>query len=225
VGEEKSMTKNLDSPQKTDVDASRSTFCSTVAPRRRKKTIHCLRVREYDTDEWSREDCYPSKRERDKEEAYCRILLGMRTLSYSKVEYQFLQGKHMSDMVLMPKTLTAENRAKALLIGEFHLEHQVPNPDYDSDLDDDGEGVDSDGEPESFTVQIPVPWDTIKKIYASVVEHLSESPKLLVHVPEMLETLEAIAGNHDAGSGIDAAELCELMTQRAKEILAKVRGQ
>ena len=130
----------------------------------------------------------------------------------------------MSDMVLMPKELTAENGAKALLIGEFHVERQVPNPDYDSDLDDDGEGVDSDGEPEEFTEQIPIPWDTIKQIYAMAVQHLSESPKLVVHAPEMFEALEAIAGNHDAGPGIDAAELCELMTQRAREVLAKVRG-
>ena len=81
----------------------------------------------------------------------------------------------MSDMVLMPKELTAENGAKALLSGEFHIERQVPNPDYDSDLDDDGEGVDLDGEPEEFTEQIPIPWDTIKKIYAMAVQHLGKS--------------------------------------------------
>ena len=74
----------------------------------------------------------------------------------------------MSDWVLMPKELTAENGAKALLIGEFHVETQVPNPDYDPLLDDEDE------EPEFFTAQIAVPWDTIKKIYAMAVEHLAK---------------------------------------------------
>jgi hypothetical protein len=71
-------------------------------------------------------------------------------------------------LVLMPRELTAENGAKALLIGEFHVETQVPNPDYDEFLDDEDE------EPQFFTQQIPVPWDTIKKIYAKAVEHLAK---------------------------------------------------
>jgi len=71
----------------------------------------------------------------------------------------------MSELVLMPKELTAENGAKALLIGEFHVETEIPNPDYDpNDFDDDEEQA-------FFTSQIAVPWDTIKKIYAKAVEH------------------------------------------------------
>ena len=57
---------------------------------------------------------------------------------------------------------------------------------------------------------------------AKTVAH--ENAKLLVFAPEMFEELEAIAGNHDAGPGVDAAELCELMTQRARAVLAKIRG-
>jgi hypothetical protein len=76
----------------------------------------------------------------------------------------------MSDMVLMPKELTAENGAKALLIGEFHVYSEVPNADYDP------EDHDEDEEPEFFTEQIPVPWDTIKKIYAMAVQHLAKDP-------------------------------------------------
>jgi hypothetical protein len=68
----------------------------------------------------------------------------------------------------MPNALTAENGAKALLIGEFHVETQVPNPDYDPDLDDEDE------EPEFFTAQIAIPWDTIKAIYAMAVKHLAK---------------------------------------------------
>jgi hypothetical protein len=72
----------------------------------------------------------------------------------------------MSEVVSMPKELTAENGAKALLIGEFHVETKVPNPDYD-------EFVDDEGEDQFFTQQVAVPWDTIKKIYAKAVEHLA----------------------------------------------------
>ena len=49
--------------------------------------------------------------------------------------------------------------------------------------------------------------------------------RLIAAAPDMYEELEAIAGNHDAGPGIDAEELCELMTQRARGVLAKIRGQ
>lgn len=77
----------------------------------------------------------------------------------------------MSDLVLMPNALTAENGAKALLIGEFHVETRVPNPDYDPDWDDE---EDEDEEPEFFTAQIAIPWDTIKEIYAMAVKHLAK---------------------------------------------------
>lgn len=74
----------------------------------------------------------------------------------------------MSDLVLMPNALTAENGAKALLIGEFHVQTEVPNPDYDP------EDHDEDEEPEFFTAQIAIPWDTIKAIYAMAVKHLAK---------------------------------------------------
>jgi hypothetical protein len=47
---------------------------------------------------------------------------------------------------------------------------------------------------------------------------------LLAKHHDMVETLEAIAEAHDAGQGVGAEELCELMTQRAREVLAKIRG-
>ena len=49
-----------------------------------------------------------------------------------------------------------------------------------------------------------------------------ENAKLMEAAPDMYEALEAIAGNHDAGPGIDAEELCELMTQRARAVLEKI---
>ena len=57
------------------------------------------------------------------------------------------------------------------------------------------------------------------------IVHEKADADLIAAAPEMFEALEAIAGNHDAGPGIDAEQLCELMTERAREVLAKVRGE
>jgi hypothetical protein len=47
---------------------------------------------------------------------------------------------------------------------------------------------------------------------------------LLAKHHEMVETLEDIAGAHDAGPGIGGEELCDLMIARARAVLAKIRG-
>lgn len=102
---------------------------------------------------------------------------GLSMTECNKCSYPLVGGtcdngceQQASSMVLMPAELTAENGAKALLIGEFHVKTQVPNPDYDPCLDDD----DEDEEPEFFTAHIAVPWNTIKAIYAMAVKHLSK---------------------------------------------------
>lgn len=84
--------------------------------------------------------------------------------------------KKAAELVLMPKELTAENGAKALLSGEFYEEFEVANPDYDPDCDDpDGEDYDEEtAEPDFVTEKVPVTWDTIKKIYKMCVEGLSQ---------------------------------------------------
>ena len=79
----------------------------------------------------------------------------------------------MSDYVLMPKELTAENGAKALLSGEFHIDREVRNPDFDDEMEDDDEYF----EPEFYTERVFVPWDTIKAIYAMAVSHLANQPE------------------------------------------------
>lgn len=77
--------------------------------------------------------------------------------------------------VLMPSTLTAENGAKALLLGEFHIgsertcdQCEIDEPDADCEV--------CRGETE-YTQQIPVPWDTTKEIYAKAVAGLSLPPE------------------------------------------------
>jgi hypothetical protein len=73
----------------------------------------------------------------------------------SKVnELQEVVNENCTIPGVMPRRLTAENGAKGLLIGEFH-ETIICH--------------DEDGEP--CEVKIPVEWDTIKQIYAKIVEH------------------------------------------------------
>lgn len=71
----------------------------------------------------------------------------------------------MRDYIRMPRELTAENGAKALLIGEFHVEYEEVVTDeelhHNPELG------------ETRTVKIPVPWSTIKAIYRMAAERLS----------------------------------------------------
>jgi hypothetical protein len=60
--------------------------------------------------------------------------------------------------VVMPRRLTAENGAKALLMGEFFEEHECSY-------------YDANGELVEYTEKVPVSWDTIKRIYDMVVSH------------------------------------------------------
>jgi len=60
--------------------------------------------------------------------------------------------------VVMPRKLTAENGAKALLMGEFFEEHECSY-------------YDADGKLVEYTEKVPVSWDTIKEIYKKVVAH------------------------------------------------------
>lgn len=55
----------------------------------------------------------------------------------------------------MPERLTAENGAKALLLGEF----------YESVT------VDSEDEEEVYHIRVPVKWTTIKDMYKTIVKH------------------------------------------------------
>lgn len=82
----------------------------------------------------------------------------------------------MSDKVLMPRKLTAENGAKKLLSGEFHLERTDDCPECEGDGYTTHNGVHDEicglceGEG-SKTIKTPIPWTTIKEIYTKAVEH------------------------------------------------------
>ncbi|EUC90081.1 hypothetical protein [Klebsiella oxytoca] len=72
--------------------------------------------------------------------------------------------------VMVPKKLTAENGAKAALLGEFNLEYTLTCHEcFGGGCDDcSGEGT--------WTNTIPIDWTTIKAIWAKAVEHFVATP-------------------------------------------------
>lgn len=76
---------------------------------------------------------------------------------------------------IMPKKLTAENGAKALLLGEFTLQSTHECPEC-RELEEPSEGCEiCDGEGE-YGQQHTIPWDQIKFIYAKAVGGLTMRP-------------------------------------------------
>lgn len=76
---------------------------------------------------------------------------------------------------LMPRRLTAENGAKALLLGEFKLEVTRECPEC-LELDEPAEGCEiCDGEGE-YAQRHTIPWDKIKFIYSEAVKGLAIQP-------------------------------------------------
>ena len=76
---------------------------------------------------------------------------------------------------LMPRRLTAENGAKALLLGEFKLEVTRECPEC-LELDEPAEGCEiCDGEGE-YAQRHMIPWDKIKFIYSEAVKGLALEP-------------------------------------------------
>lgn len=63
----------------------------------------------------------------------------------------------LEDTILMPRSLTAENGAKAALMGEFKIDIEIV---YEDDSDE--------------TIVVDVPWTTIKAIYAAAVKHFDK---------------------------------------------------
>ncbi|WP_256583292.1 hypothetical protein [Pseudomonas sp. SWI44] len=83
---------------------------------------------------------------------------------------------------LMPKRLTAENGAKALLLGEFKLEVTQACPECRK-LDEPVEGCEiCDGEGE-YGQRHTIPWELIKYIYSEAVRGLALQPRRSVAKP------------------------------------------
>lgn len=84
----------------------------------------------------------------------------------------------MSDLILMPKALTAENGAKGLLMGEFHetviMQCEECSGEGHTDYDDDLEVCEDCNGSGDYALRVPVSWTTIKEIYAMCVVKLTE---------------------------------------------------
>ncbi len=72
--------------------------------------------------------------------------------------------------VMVPMRLTAENGAKAALLGEFNLEYSLTCHECF------GEGCDDCSGEGTWTNTIPIDWTTIKEIWAKGVEHFVAAP-------------------------------------------------
>lgn len=79
-------------------------------------------------------------------------------------------------MVTVPRELTAENGAKAVLIDEFKID--VPMTCSACDF----HGAQSDcevcGGEVNYTQSVTVPWDSIKEIYRAAINHFHPQPGL-----------------------------------------------
>ncbi|WP_207869655.1 hypothetical protein [Pseudomonas sp. 51_B] len=115
---------------------------------------------------WTKEEA-----ERDAEETGLPIV-GLGPMSES------IKPAIPEDYCLMPKRLTAENGAKALLLGEFKLEVTQECPEC-RELDEPVEGCQiCDGEGEYGQPHI-IPWDQIKYIYSEAVRGLAIQPNTI----------------------------------------------
>jgi hypothetical protein len=90
----------------------------------------------------------------------------------------------MSDKVIMPRELTAENGAKALMMGEFFETIQVANPDYCDD-----ETSPYNEEPETLSDKVTISWTSIKGIYKKAVEHFAKPVKPIISPERLAEIL------------------------------------
>ncbi len=77
------------------------------------------------------------------------------------------------ERTLMPTELTAENGAKALLIGEFKETISLACPECYNDVEPDDECDICHGEGK-YIQPVDVQWTTIKAIYAMAVEHFGK---------------------------------------------------
>ncbi len=81
------------------------------------------------------------------------------------------------DFVILPKKITAENGAKALLIGEFKEIVKIECPECALDgreNPDDCEMCEGSG---VYSIETFVSWDNIKKIYDKIVDHFYKENK------------------------------------------------
>ena len=73
--------------------------------------------------------------------------------------------------VMVPMRLTAENGAKAALLGEFNLEYTLTCHECF------GEGCDDCSGEGTWTSTMPIDWTTIKEIWDKAINHFAAAPQ------------------------------------------------
>lgn len=79
--------------------------------------------------------------------------------------------------VMLPAKLTAENGAKAALMGEFHEPIEVDCPLCEGGQFDNDDGCPECGGEWVVSDEVTVSWDTIKRIHEAVVRHFVGAPE------------------------------------------------
>lgn len=72
---------------------------------------------------------------------------------------------------MVPMRLTAENGAKAALLGEFNLEYTLTCHECF------GEGCDDCSGEGTWTSTMPIDWTTIKEIWDKAINHFAAAPQ------------------------------------------------
>lgn len=118
----------------------------------------------------------------------------------------------MDEFVLVPRRLTAENGAKAALMGEFHVEQIIDCPDCDehSGISED-EVCETCGDSGTVVQRLAVPWGTIKEIWRKAIKVVS------AHRPEEQPAQIQVS--------IEGIGVCDLMVVDGKAIMPAVTVQ
>jgi hypothetical protein len=121
-----------------------------------------------------------------------------------------------ADHVLMPKSLTAENGAKSLFMGEFNEQVEMTCPEC-ADCDDEEDHCIICNGSGQYIQKVPVSWSTIKDIYAMAVSKLS-SPQSNANAHS--EQLDFVIAERDGyrESRDKLIEKCESLEIKIKEM-------
>ena len=192
------LSENLGGPNRyvVDEDKSKDWLKKELIQKRRNEDVWNYEAREMfeeiegieDPEKWAAEDGPLSKllfegewwnadfpKKENPDYTYlCRII--------DTVKEVLKDRKESVETVSLPKELTAENGAKALLIGEFNESVEIRNPEYCGDSCEITEtschadtcnncSISKEFRNEYITQKVPVSWTTIKEIYKKVVNH------------------------------------------------------
>jgi len=107
---------------------------------------------------------------------WCKLPAPIVVPLYATPVAQSLDSAEPSDHVLMPKSLTAENGAKSLFMGEFSEQMEMTCPECADEEEHDEDCVICNGSVQ-YLQKVPVSWSTVKDIYAMAVSKLALPPQ------------------------------------------------